>query len=289
MVTAGAPGEAPPVSTITSASTAPPRFEVRERRITALEPDVTIDELALSHDGARLAFSARGELWLQDVAGGERVKVGSLALQAYPRPDRPSRVGCCDDVVLDWFPGDRELLVGAPGGPLEALDVRDGARRTVRPASRAYRSVLSPDGTRLATVDPGFGIRIETIDAGDDAVGLPLIPIPARRRVDRISWHPSGDRIAFVTAGEHREDEELAIATLRGFRAPRLLRRGSLYNLDGAVSVAWRDANRLLLTRAENQGGRLSWNSSSSTRRGYCSASPQCCIVFEIPSPGVSW
>ncbi len=211
-----------------------------ERRVTSLEQNVVVNAIALSHDRGRVAFVADNTLWVQQIASGDRSKLGPV--------ERP--VGYA--YSLDWFPGDREILVGSAGNPLDAIDVKTRARRRIR--TDAVLAKLSPDATRLALrVSPSL-LRVEGLEGQSDASLSVDIPIPPERHILDVAWAPTEGRLALLTLGPHRGEEEIYVATLDG-AAPHAVVHGQLLDRDGSSGLAWRSNDRLLFTRRDASAG----------------------------------
>jgi|GEM_PF-1192275 len=233
----------PPPEASPPAVAAPPRLT--ERRLTSLEPNRRISEVALSHDKTRVAFLSEGAVWIQEVATGERVQIAKGE-----EVDSTSAVECGCEV--DWLPGDREILVRTADRAIEAVDVVTRARRIVRKEAVSFR--LAPDGRRMAIVVLASpGVRIEELDGSLDTILMPSI---SSQRISEIAWAPSGRWLSIVFQGQQvgRGGEELVVASADGAWS-RVVARGTLMTSDGVTGVAWPSDDRLLFLRPALRGG----------------------------------
>jgi Tol biopolymer transport system component len=152
----------------------------------------SIQDVAWSHDGARVAVSA-------DIAGTSTLELFTVAGQSQPLVIDS---GGTEMNVLAFRPGDREvtfLWVKDGVNGLYAVGVDGRGLRTIVPRD-VESAVLSPDGTKIAyTLWDG---SIGTVHVADVATGRDTIPAlnpPSGGGViDEVSgWSPDGSRLMF--------------------------------------------------------------------------------------------
>jgi Tol biopolymer transport system component len=151
---------------------------VDDGHVSRVTSDGANEDPAWSPDGRHLAYvhgRRDGEIWLLDVATGERGRLTTDGgIKAEPR----------------WSPNGSRILYfrdesGEQGGTF-VIEARSG-RRLLH--TRDYRAVWSPDGARLAA-DSGLGIDVFEADGS----GRRTV---ARGRAHEPTWSPDGSRIAF--------------------------------------------------------------------------------------------
>jgi eukaryotic-like serine/threonine-protein kinase len=217
--------------------------EWTERTLTSLESNIHVWAVALAHDRTRIAFIAGETLWVQQVASGERSSVGKIAGVQTGRQGWYS---------LDWFPGDRALLVGSSGNGLEIIDVPTRSRRVLRlPADLAR---LAPDGTRLAWVENRTTVRVEPAEGAPHASSSSVVSLALGHAIWDLAWSPSGKWLALLTETPNPADMEVVVVEANG-AAQHVVAHGMFFTKDANVGVAWRSDERLLFVRAGARGG----------------------------------
>lgn len=150
-------------------------------------------ELALSPDGRKVAFVARGEVF----AAGSRD--GGDAARVTTTPAAESQVA--------WAPDSRRIAYtslrdGTPNLFLYDFGTRTETRLT-RGGEGSHSPRFSPDGRRIAYVRAGRELRVMELGSGPDrvlATGLlQKVPITSDRP---FAWSPDGRWIAYAAAGE---------------------------------------------------------------------------------------
>jgi WD40 repeat protein len=124
--------------------------ETGERIVKLEGPKSGIAALAWSRDGKVLAVSEEGAIWLGENPGKLR-----KAIEAGPGVVRS----------LTWLPNGDTLAGVCPDGKLRFWDSRGQLRRIV-PIAAFSGGVFSSDGTRLASANGAFAVRIWDSDGG---------------------------------------------------------------------------------------------------------------------------
>ncbi|HET7695720.1 MAG TPA: S41 family peptidase [Vicinamibacterales bacterium] len=149
------------------------------------------EDLALSPDGKKVAFVARGEIFAASAKdGGDAARVTMTpALEAQPA----------------WSPDSRRLVYSSErSGParLVSYDFVTGKETPLTTEGDGdHAPRFSPDGRSIAFVRGGRELRVLDVAAGKDralAKGIIADPIQVGRP---IAWSPDGQWIAFFTAG----------------------------------------------------------------------------------------
>jgi Tol biopolymer transport system component len=149
--------------------------------------------LALSPDGKKLAFVARGEVFAVGAEdGGDAVRVtSSPAAESQPV----------------WAPDSRRLVYASArdGVPrLYLYDFATGEERRLTSAEEADHSpTFSPDGRSLAFIRGGRELRVLDVESGRErVVATGLFGLPPILVSQPIAWSPDGQWLAYLTAGD---------------------------------------------------------------------------------------
>jgi len=191
--------------------------------------------LALSPDGKKLAFVARGEVFAVGAEdGGDAVRVTSTP---------------AEESQPVWAPDSRRLAyVSARNGVprLYLYDFATGEERRLTSAEEADHSpTFSPDGRSLAFIRGGRELRVLDVESGGERVvatglfGLP--PILVSRP---IAWSPDGQWLAYLTAGERMFTNAYVVPAAGGEARPV----SWLPNVFGGSLVWTPDGEQLLFT-----------------------------------------
>src|SRR4051794_3085886 len=137
------------------------------------------------------------------------------------------------------------VVAAYPGEPALSIDVRDGTGHVVRSLGTGSVARWSPDGTRLAWVDPR-GVHVEAAD-GDDA--RLVAATPATRSceqgclgVPNVAWSPDSRSLAIGGAGQdtrHLQVVDLVSGSTTDIAAP-----GSL-----EIVTGWTPDRRVVFTQ----------------------------------------
>ena len=197
-------------------------------------------DLALSPDGKKVAFAARGEIFAASAKdGGDAARVTmTAAAEAQPV----------------WSPDSRTLVYSSERGPATPLGA-GGAARLVRydfasgketelttGADGDYAARFSPDGKSIAFVRGGTELRVLDLDAKKErslAKGLIADPIQVGRP---IAWSPDGRWLAFFTAGSRGFTNVSVVASAGGEPKPV-----SFLANANATGLAWSPDGTFLL------------------------------------------
>ena len=200
----------------------------------------TFQDLALSPDGRKIAFAARGEIFAASAKdGGDAARITKTpALEEAPSWSPDSR-----RIV---YLSQRDNSADASGGAAPRVVLYDFAsrRETVLTESREgdYAARFSPDGKAIAFVRGGTELRVVDVDSKKErslAKGVIADPVQIGRP---IAWSPDGKWIAFFNAGT-RGFTNVSIVPAAGGEA----RSVSFLANGNATSVAWSPDGTFLL------------------------------------------
>jgi Tol biopolymer transport system component/C-terminal processing protease CtpA/Prc len=188
--------------------------------------------LALSPDGKKVAFAARGEIFAASAKdGGDAARV---TMTAAPE-SQPA-----------WSPDSRRIVYSSErSGPARLVSYDfTSSKETVLTSEGAGDDAprFSPDGKSIAFVRGGGELRVLDVASGKDRVlakGIIADPIQVGRP---IAWSPDGRWLAFFTAGT-RGFTNVSVVPLAGGEA----RPVSFLANANATSVAWAPDGTFLL------------------------------------------
>ena len=181
-------------------------------------------DLALSPDGKKVAFAARGEIFAASAKdGGDAARVTMT-----PAPEGQ----------VAWSPDSRRIVYSSErGGPaqLVAYDFTT-AKETVltSPGEGDYAPRYAPDGKSIAFVRGGTQLCVLDVDAKKERVlakGIIADPIGIGRP---LAWSPDGRWVAFFTSGT-RGFTNVAVVPAEGGETKMV----SFLANSNASSVAW--------------------------------------------------
>jgi tricorn protease len=192
----------------------------------------TFQDLALSPDGKKVAFAARGEIFAASAKdGGDAARVTMTA---------------APEGQVAWSPDSRRLVYASERtGPakLFVYDFASGKEAQVTAEGDGdYAPRFSPDGKSIAFVRGGTELRVLDADGKRDrslAKGLIADPIQVGRP---IAWSPDGKWLAFFTAGT-RGFTNVAIVPAAGGEAKPV----SFLANANATGIAWSADGTFLL------------------------------------------
>jgi Tol biopolymer transport system component/C-terminal processing protease CtpA/Prc len=153
----------------------------------------SFQEMALSPDGKKVAFVARGEVF----AAGSRE--GGDAARVTTTPAAESQVA--------WAPDSRRIAYtslrdGTPNVFLYDFGTRTETRLT-RGSEESHSPRFSPDGRRIAYVRAGRELRVMELGGGGDRVlATGVLQTPPLTSDRPFAWSPDGRWIAYAAAGE---------------------------------------------------------------------------------------
>jgi tricorn protease len=189
-------------------------------------------QLALSPDGRKVVFVARGDIWVTGAKdGGEAVRISTN-----PGPDAQPI----------WLADSRRVVYSSKRGDLWQLIRTDVVTRDELVLTRsgvAVAPVLSRDGRRIAYQHDGRSIRVIDIDGtGDRAVAEGHFGKPPFSGAGDIAWSPDNAWIAFLST-EAKGFTNVYVAPAAG--GPR--RQVSFLANSFAGTVLWSQDGQFLL------------------------------------------
>jgi Tol biopolymer transport system component/C-terminal processing protease CtpA/Prc len=156
-------------------------------------------DLALSPDGKKLAFAARGEIFAASAKdGGDAARV-TVTAAAESGPV--------------WSPDSRRIVYSSERDGDARLFLYDFATTKERPLTRGsterkgdaadgdYAARFSPDGKRVAFVRGGTELHVIDVDSGNDRVLARAIISDPIQGGQPVSWSPDGKWLAYFTTG----------------------------------------------------------------------------------------
>lgn len=189
-------------------------------------------QLVLSPDGKKVAFTARGEIWVTGAKdGGDAVRVS-----ANPGPDAQPI----------WLADSRRIVYSSKRGDAWQLVRTDVVTREELILTRAgvdVAPVLSRDGRRIAYQHDGRSIHVVDVDGGNDrAVATGHFGRPPFAGQREMTWSPDDAWIAFLSAEEKGFTNIYAVPSAGGDR-----RQVSFLANSFAGSVIWSADGQFLL------------------------------------------
>ncbi|HYW51938.1 MAG TPA: S41 family peptidase [Gemmatimonadaceae bacterium] len=189
-------------------------------------------QLVVSPDGKKVAFTARGEIWVTGAKeGGEAVRITSN-----PGPDaEPVWLSDSRRIVYESKRGDEWRLMRADVVTREEVVLTRGAV-DVSP-------VRSPDGRRIAYVRNGRSVRVIDVDGGGDReVATGHFGKPPLARSGIIAWSPDNAWLAFLSAEERGLSNVYVVPSAGGER-----RQASFLGNAFAGTLVWSSDGQFLL------------------------------------------
>ena len=189
-------------------------------------------DLALSPDGKKVTFTARGEVFAASAKdGGDAARVTMTAApEAQPA----------------WSPDSRRIVYSSERGGPARLIAYDFATAKETPLTSEgagdYAPRFSPDGRSIAFVRGGRELRVLDVASRQErslATGIIADPLQVGRP---IAWSPDGRWLAFFTAGTRGFTNVSVVAAAGG--APRQV---SFLANSNATGIAWSPDGTFLL------------------------------------------
>ncbi|HMC75941.1 MAG TPA: S41 family peptidase [Vicinamibacterales bacterium] len=212
---------------------APAGPAVEHLRLTA-----QFQDLALSPDGKKVAFAARGEIFAASAKdGGDAARV---TMTAAPE----SQVAWSPDSRRIVYSSERSVQPGG-SGPARLVEYNFASGKETALTSEGdgdYAPRFSPDGKAIAFVRGGTELRVLDVDTKKErslAKGLIADPLQVGRP---LAWSPDGKWLAFFTSGT-RGFTNVAIVAAAGGEP----RQASFLANGNASSVAWSPDGTFLL------------------------------------------
>jgi Tol biopolymer transport system component/C-terminal processing protease CtpA/Prc len=196
-------------------------------------------DLALSPDGKKIAFAARGEIFAASA------KDGGDAARVTTTPAAESQVA--------WAPDSRRIVYSSERDGTARLYLYDfttakerllteGGAKTAAIGAGDYSACFAPDGKSIAFVRNGTDLRIVDVASGNErlvAHGIISDPIQNGRPV---AWSPDGKWLAYFTTRD-RGFTNVAVAPSGGGEGKPV----SFLANGNATSVAWSPDGTFLL------------------------------------------
>ena len=232
---------APPEPSASSPSSAPsapvslPSGEWRERRLTAFAAENPVRALAVTLDGATIAYADQEGVWTAPVSGGARRAVAMPKEQRAAQPQE-----------IDFFPDGMRLLVGwsTKAGDATWIVPLDGAAPTQ--VRTAHDSALSPDGARVAFVRDD-AVLVGAVQGGVTTRVAPL----GRDEIALLAWSPSGEALAVTRVEPGGRSGTLDVAALDGTWT-RTIVAGRQLGHTGGMRPTWTAKDRVAYAETIN-------------------------------------
>jgi serine/threonine protein kinase len=220
--------------------TAPsPSPALRARRLTGLTRGSLTFDAFLSPDGSQLAYIDSDGVWVQDVAGGERKRLGT------PLEQKQGSLSSAPD-GKGWLVAETHLwLAPFDGGPAHQLPDPPWLH-TCSPQENCTVHV-SPDGLRVA-LRHDRAIDIEAFDGTTPGKTWPTLSNGP------LVFSPDGKHVAYLEFS--LAGATVMVASVDGTASTRLL-EAPARSITGAGggALAWPDSHRILLgARDESEG-----------------------------------
>lgn len=149
--------------------------------------------LALSPDGKKVAFTARGEVFAVSAEdGGVATRVTHTV---------------APESEITWAPDSRRIAYVSKRDGSPSLYVYDFGSMTEAPVTEGASSEVtprfSPDGTRLAYVRNGRQVRAVTLESGEDALlAEAQLWVDPFTPAEPLVWSPDGEWVAYLASDD---------------------------------------------------------------------------------------